>query len=103
MAIVEAASSLYHILKDLELEERRETQQRVYAVPAFLWAPIIEQAKNLRVLLEQQPLASQQIILWYDVLKNSISSHCTNNHTPCPRYELLAYLQTKPKQIKAIV
>ena len=99
MAIVEAASSLSHILKDLELEERRETQQRVYAVPAFLWTPILEQGQNL----EQQPLASKQIILWYDVLKNIISSHCTNNYTPCPRYELLAYLQSKPKQIKAIV
>ena len=30
--MIEAASSLYHSLKDLELEKRRETQQKVYAV-----------------------------------------------------------------------
>ena len=35
MAMIVAASSLYHSLKDLELEERRETHQKVYAVPGF--------------------------------------------------------------------
>ena len=59
--------------------------------------------KNLRVLLEQQPPASKQIILWHDVLNNSISSDRTNSYTPCPLDELLAYLNSKRKQISAIV
>ena len=36
-------------------------------------------------------------------MKNSISSHRTNNYTPCPIDEILAYLQSKRKQISAIV
>ena len=55
------------------------------------------------VLLEQQPLASKQIIIWHDVLNNSISSHSTNNYMPCPLDELLAYLQSKRRQISGIV
>ena len=57
----------------------------------------------LRVLLERQPLASKQIIIWHDVLNNSISSHSTNNYMPCPLDELLLYLQSKRRQINGIV
>ena len=91
-------------MKDFELEERRETEQMIYAVPGLSSNPkTLNRGKNLRVLLEQQPLASKQIILWHDVLKNSISSHRTNNYTPCPVDDLLEYLQSKRKQISAIV
>ena len=59
MAMIVAASSLYHSLKDLEQEERRETQQKVYAVPGHSLNPnTLNKGKDLRVLLELQPLAS---------------------------------------------
>ena len=104
MAMIVAASSLYHSLKDLEQEERRETQQKVYAVPGLsLNSNTLNRGKNLRVLLELQPLASKKFIIWHDMLNNSISSHRTNNYTPCPLDELLAYLQSKRRQISGIV
>ena len=104
MAMIVAASSIYHSLKSLELEERRETQQKVYAVPGLSLNPnTLNRGKNVRVLLEQQPLASKQIIFWHDLLNNSISSHRTNNYTPCPLDDLLAYLQLKRRQLSAIV
>ena len=105
MAMIVFASSLYHRLKDLELDKRRETQQKLYAVLGLSLNPnTLNRGKNLRVLLEQQPLTSKQVILWHDLLNNSISSHRTNNYTPCPLEELLAYLlQSKRKQISAIV
>ena len=37
MAMIVAASSLHHSLKDLKLEERRETQRKVYAVPVLFF------------------------------------------------------------------
>ena len=104
LATIVAASSLYHRLRDLELEERRETQQKVYAVPGLSLNPnTLNRRKKKRILLEQQPLASKQIIFWHDVLNNSISSHRTNINTPYPLDELLAYLQSKRIQISAIV
>ena len=91
MAMIVAASSLYHSLKDLKLEERKETQQKVYAVPGLsLNSNTLNRGKNLRNLFEQQPLASKQNIPWQDLLNNSISSHRTNHYTPCPLDELLA-------------
>ena len=104
MAMIVAASSLYHSLKDLEQEERRETQQKVYAVPGLsLNHNTLNRGKDLRLLLEQQPLASKQIIIWHDVLNNSIFSHRTNNYTPGPLDELLANLKSKRRQISGIV
>ena len=55
------------------------------------------------MLLEMQPLVIKQIFIWHHVLNNSISSHRTNNYTPCPLDELLAYLQSKRRQISGIV
>ena len=64
MAMIVAASSLYHSLKDLEQEERRETQQKVYAVPGLSLNPnTLIRGKDSRVLLELQPLASKQILI----------------------------------------
>ena len=103
MAIFVAASSLYHTI-NFELQERRETEQNVYAVPGLCLNPTtLNRGKNLRVLLELQPLAGKQIIHWHDVLNNSISTYRTNNYTPCPLDELLAYLQSMRKQISYIV
>ena len=114
MAMIVAASFLYHSLKDLEQEERRETQQKVYAFPGLSLNPnTLNRGKDLRLLLELQPLASKQFIIWHDVLNNSISSHRTNNYTPWRIYNqftgvyalayLLAYLQSKRRQISGIV
>ena len=104
MAMIVAASSLYHSLKDPEQEERRETQQKVYAVPGLPLNPnTLTRGKDLQVLLKLQSLASKQIIIWHDVLNNSISPHRTNNYTPCRLDELLVYLQSKRRQISGIV
>ena len=102
--MIAAASSLYQSLKDLEQEERRETQQKIYAVLGLSLNPnTLNRGKDLRVLLDLQPLASKQIIIWHDVLNNSISSHRTINYTPCTLDELLAYLQSKRRQNSGIV
>ena len=102
--MIVAASSLYHSLKNLELEQRRETEQKVYAVPGLSLNPhTLNRGKNLRVLLERQPLVSKQIILRHERLNNSISSHRTNNYMPCPLDKLLACLQSKLNYIIAIV
>ena len=104
MAMIVAASSLYQSLRDFEQEERRETQQKVYTVPGLSLNPnTLNSGKDLRVVLELQPLASKQIIIWHDELNNSISSHRTNIYTPCPLDELLACLQSKRRQISVIV
>ena len=64
MARIITASFLYRRLKDLWLEERKETQQKVCEVPVIFSNPnALKMGENLRVLLEQQPLASNQIIL----------------------------------------
>ena len=101
--MIVAAGSLYNSLEDLEQDEQRETQQKFYAVPGLSLNPnTLNRGKDLRLLLELQPLASKQMIIWHDVLNNSIPSHRTNNYTPCPLDELLVYLQSKRRQVSGI-
>ena len=101
--MIVAVTSNFHSLKDLEREERRDNGAEVLHRPRPFFEPLcLEQGKSLRVLLEQQPLASKQIILRHYVLSNSISSHRKINSRPCPLDDLLAYLQSKQIQIRAI-
>ena len=64
MAIIVAASSIFHSQKDTEREKWREKEQKVYAFAGLSLNPNTRnRGKSLRVLLEQQTLFSQQIIL----------------------------------------
>ena len=102
--MIVAIGSVFHSLKDLEREDGIEREQRsTQRNPMPFFEPhYLEQGKNLRVLLEHQPLARKQIILWHDALNKRISSHRTNNYLPCPLDELLAYQKVKRKQKKTL-
>ena len=43
------------------------------------------------------------MVVWHDVVNNTISSHRTNNYRPAGVEELTNYLKTKKQQILAIV
>ena len=59
--------------------------------------------KNLRRLLEDSPLKEKKVVVWHDVVNNTISSHRTNKHRPAGVQELTNYLKSKKQQILAIV
>ena len=45
----------------------------------------------------------KEIILWHDVLNNSLSKHRTNANTLYPLDDLITYLQSKRHRFKAII
>ena len=93
--MIVAASSFYHSLKDLELEERKETQQKLYAVPGLSLNPnILNKGKNLRVFWNSN--------LW-PVSRISSGTMCSTTANPPIALCVLAYLQSKRTQISAIV
>ena len=57
MAIFIAASFLFQSMKQLQMEKQRETEEKVHAVHGLSLNPnSVNRGKNLRFLLEQQPL-----------------------------------------------
>ena len=59
--------------------------------------------QNLQTLLEEHPLVDKEIILWHDVLNNSLSKHRTNANTVYPLDDLISYLKSKRHRFKAII
>ena len=64
---------------------------------------LLNQGKTLRRLLEYSPLKEKKVVVWHDVVNNTISSHRTNNYRPAGVEELTNSLKSKRQQILAIV
>ena len=75
MAWVVAASSLFHSLNILRPAEKAELDELVYAESGLSLNPhTVRKRQNLQTLLEEHPLVDKEIILWHDVLNNSLSN-----------------------------
>ena len=99
-----AASSLFHSINSLNTGEKKQYESLVTAIPGLsLNNNLLNQGKNLRRLLEDSPLKEKKVVVWHDVVNNTISSHRTNNYRPAGVEELTNYLKTKKQQILAIV
>ena len=48
----------------------------------------LNQGKNLRLLLEDSPLKEKKVVVWHDVVNNTISSHRTKHYRPSYDEEL---------------
>ena len=104
MAWVVAASSLFHSLNTLRPAEKAELDELVYTESGLSLNPhTVRKRQNLQTLLEEHPLVDKEIILWHDVLNNSLSKHRTNANTLYPLDDLISYLQSKRHRFKAII
>ena len=99
-----AASSLFHSINTLNTGEKKQYESLVTAIPGLsLNNNLLNQGKNLRRLLEDSPLKEKTVVVWHDVVNNTIRSHRTNNYRPAGVEELTNYLKSKKQQILAIV
>ena len=99
-----AASSLFHSINTFNTGGKKQYESLVTAIPGLsLNNNLLNQGKNLRRLLEDSPLKEKKVVVWHDVVNNTISSHRINNYRPAGVEELTNYLKTKKQQILAIV
>ena len=99
-----AASSLFHSINTLNTGEKKQYESLVTAIPGLsLNNNLLNQGKNFRRLLEDSPLKEKKVVLWHDVVNNTISSHRTNNYRPAGVEELTNYLKSKKQQILTII
>ena len=99
-----AASFLFHSINNLKKCDKKQNESLVKAIPGLsLNNNLLNQGKNLRRLLEDSPLKEKKVVVWHDVVNNTISSHRTNNYLPAGVEELTNFLKSKKQQILAIV
>ena len=90
-----AASSLFHSINNLNACEKKQYESLVTAIPGLsLNNNSLDQRKNLRRLLEDSPLKEKKVVVWHDVVNNTISSHRTKNYRPAGVEELTNYLKS---------
>ena len=104
MLCIVAASSLYHSLEHLSNPEKERFLPKILAVPGLYLNPnTTNPQKNLANLLCRAFLAEKrQVVVWHDIINNSINSHRTNNYRACTAEELTENLKTLTN-ISAIV
>ena len=90
MVLVVAASSLSHSLDTLDEDTRNSVTEVVHAFPGLNLDP----KTNNCVLdfLNCEPLKNRQVILWHDLINNSITSHPKKNNTPLTVDKLVSTL-----------
>ena len=99
-----AASSLFHSINTLNTCEKKQYESLVTVIPDLsLNNDLLNQRKYLRLLLEDSPLKEKKVVVWHDVVNNTISSHRTNNYRPAGVEELTNCLKLKKQQILAII
>ena len=97
MVYIVVVSSLYHSLDQLSNPEKEPFLHKMSAIPGLSLNPntAIPQ-KNLASLLCRAALADThcQLVVWHDIINNSINSHRTNNYRAYTAEELTEILKT---------
>ena len=98
-----AASSVDHALDTLNPETRNYNEKN-YSVPGLSLDPNTKNPQKIvQNLLSKDLSEKTDIVIWHDVLNNSISKHESNNFRPLTVSQLLDLLKTFENKLKALV
>ena len=87
-------SSLYHSINKHEQSERDKLADPVHSFPGLNHDP--STSNYYLYYLTSTPLRNCKIVLWHDVLNNTITSHPKKGNIPQTIEELIASLKTIP-------
>ena len=107
MVFILAASSLSHALKKLPVKQQKRLEQYFFALPGASANPrATNKRKTLQHFLNPQTgyyRARTDIVVWHDLINNSLSKHPNNNNQPLDKTELIAELLKYKHNIRAII
>ena len=93
MFFIYAVSSLHYSQELLTDEEKKQFLPHISAVTVLsLNRNTVNPQKNLANLLSRAPQL-RQIVVWHEVISNTIASHHTNNYSACSTEGLIAVLK----------
>ena len=104
MVFIVAASSVDHALDTLNLENRKTYNEKILSIPGLSLNPNTKNPrKTVQNLLSKDLSEKTDIVIWHDVLNNSISKHESNNFRPLTVSQLLDILKTFENKLRALV
>ena len=104
MVFIIAASSLDHALKTLTLVEQTSYNDEIFSIPGLsLNKNTRNPRKIVQNLLSKDLKEQNNIVIWHDVLNNSISRHESNNFQALTVPELIDVLKGLQDKLSALV
>ena len=104
MVFILAASSLHHALETLPPEKRDQYKEKIFSIPGLSLNPHTKNPRKIvQNLLSKDLKDKTNIVIWHDVLNNSISRHHSNNFCALSVSELIEILKHIQKKLSALV
>ena len=104
MVFIIAASSLDHALKTLTLEEQTSYNDKIFSIPGLSLNKNTRNPKKIvQNLLPADVKEKKNIVIWHNVLNNSISRHDSNNFQALTVPQLIDELKAIQDKLCALV
>ena len=90
-----AASFLYNSIEELQISLRKQLREFLHAGPALSLNPeSVNKSKDVYYYLKSEELKNTIIILWHDLINNTITPHKSNNYQLQSVNQLVASLRS---------
>ena len=104
MMYILAASSVHHAIDALRYEQQSKYKDKIYAIPGLSLNPYPKNPRKIvQNLLSKDLRERTEIVVWHDVLNNSICGHKSNNYRPLSVPDLINVLKTLQNKLIALV
>ena len=104
MVRILAASSLHHAIETVDSEQQKAINEKVYSIPGL---SLNINAKNpqkiVQNLIEKDFKDENELIIWHDVINNSICKHKSNFYRALSVIDLVNVLKSYQHRIRALV
>ena len=104
MVRILAASSLHHAIETLNPEYQKAFKEKVYSIPRLsLNINAKNSQKIVQNLIEKDFEDEKDLIIWHDVINNSICKHKSNFYRALSVIDLVNVLKSYQRRIRALV
>ena len=104
MVFILAASSLHHAIETLTPDEKERYKDKIYSIPGLSLNPNTKNHRKIvQNLLAKDLKEKKDIVIWHDVLNNSISRHDSNNFQALTVSQLIDVLKGLHDKLSALV
>ena len=104
MMYILAASSVHHAIDALSSEQQSKSKDKIYAIPSLSLNPYAKNPRKIvQNLLSKDLKDRTEIVVWHDVLNNSICRIKSHNYRPVSVPDLTNVLKTLQDKLSALV
>ena len=103
MVFILAASSLHHAIKTAPQVTQNRYKRNVYALPGLSFNPNALKVRKTTQFQLSNFFHKKRLVIWHDVVNNSLSRHRSNNNKPLTPSQLISVLENYQERIEAIV